>query len=325
MTERRTQGILWESNGFRITDTGLRINGQPPLGEWASALKAVARAESTYRWAIGDLLVYADAQKFSDEAVEEVMDATKIKRGTLINYRLVSKTFPPGRRTGLPWSHHALVAALEQDVADMLLAQAAEYDWKWEDMRVQAQAARRTRDRVEQKFPEGTYALLLANVPWKSNGGGDTLEKDQITALAPRVQAITAPDAVMYLAASNVQLEDAVEVMRAWGFTLRGHHVIVEPLTQHTTEFMRERHRLLLVGTRGRPMPPEEAPDSVLAPEESVTDVLYRAYGDIPRVALFAAQPDANWVTWQHSITATVLPVRGILVRSEDVAVDVPA
>lgn len=330
MTTRRQQGVLWEQDGFRVTVGGLRVTGQPSLAEWGQAVRALTRAKSSVQWGVGDLMVYAEARQWEDAAVEEIMDATGLKRGTLLNLRSVAKTFPvERRRTNLPWSHHALVASLHGDEAARLLDVAEEQSFGWEELREHAKAVRRRRQRGEQVFPAGTFGLLLAQPPWRSGGRNvqHPMDADQIAALSPRVQAVTAPSAVLYLHATNVQLEDALMVLKAWGFTLRGHHVIVSQIPEHTTEFMRERHELLLVGTRGKPLGPTNVPDSVLHAEtEAVVEILERSYIGVPSLLLFAEQAREGWTTWDHSVRVVEPPTRGILVRAEEPeAEDVPA
>lgn len=323
MTEsnRRTQGILFDQDGFRITTVGLSVKGQPTLSDWGKALRAATRGKSSIQWAVGDLLNYADGRGWEDGAIEEIMDGTGLKRGTLMNLKKIAKTFPTDRRqTNLPWSHHALVASLHGDEAAAMLTEAAEQAWGWEELREHARTARRQRDRQAQLFPEGTYGLLLAQPPWRSAGGRGLMDPDQIAALAPRVQAITSPHAVLYMHATNLQMEDALRVITAWGFTTRGHHAIVSQIPEHTTDLMRVRHSLLLVATRGRPIGPTAVPDSVIHAEtEPVTAMLEQAYVEVPRILLFQREARAGWATWDHSVLVEEPQARAIHVREEEV------
>lgn len=330
-TVRRSlrQGILWEADGFRVTEIGLRVSGQPTLAQWGHALRSINHAKSAMQWALGDLLLYADERKWADEAVEEIMEGTGLKRGTLMNYKTVAKAFPLARRVAsLTWTAHSMVASLPDETGDILLASCTELNWGYEELRTHARDARRRKERGEQSFPDGTYGLLLAQPPWKSTDHPYVLDTPAIAAMSPRVQAITAPAAVLYMHASNTQLDDALDVLRCWGFTLRGHHVIVHAIPPCESEFMRQRHELLLVGTRGRPQGPVDLPDSVLRAEsESVPLMLTNAYPGVPHVLLFAqdrALEVDGWVTWDHSVPVDeTTPTRAILLRADEEAVEI--
>jgi N6-adenosine-specific RNA methylase IME4 len=319
-TDRRRQATLWEAEGFAITEHGLRVTGQPSLTSWGNGLRRIAATKSGMQWGIGDMMLYADERGWSPEDVETVLDQTGLKRGTLMNLKSVSRAFPfPRRKPGLPWSHHALVCSLSEEEADALLEQSAEHAWGWEELREHARTARNQRARVEQVFPEGTYGLLVASPPWRSGGRRRVMDTDEIAALAPRVQAVTAPSATLYLRATNVQLDDAISVLKAWGFTLRGAHVLISQTTRFETEFMRERHEIVLVGTRGRVPGPERKPDSVLAIEqERLVEVMAHAYPGVPKVLLFAEDEVDGWATWQHDLREQTAPSRTIVERQEE-------
>jgi N6-adenosine-specific RNA methylase IME4 len=329
VTRSLRQGILWEADGFRVTEIGLRVTGQPTLAQWGHALRSINHAKSAMQWALGDLLLYADDRKWADDAVEEIMEGTGLKRSTLMNYKSVAKAFPLTRRiASLTWTAHAMVASLPDETGDLLLASCTELAWGYEELRTHARDARKRRERAEQTFPDGTYGLLLARPPWRTSDHPQVMETSAIAALAPRVQAITAPDAVLYMHAMNGELQDALDVLRCWGFELRGHHVITQAIATATPDYMRERHSLLLVGTRGRPYAPVEPPDSIISAEtERVADVLTAAYPDVPRVVLFAndrALEVDGWVTWDHSVPVDETEVtRAILLRADESHVEV--
>jgi N6-adenosine-specific RNA methylase IME4 len=314
----RTRGVLWEQGPFRLTATAMRVNGRPSLAEWGSAFRALTRIDSGTRWGLGDLMLYADERQWADEEIETLLDSTGLKRGTMHNWKMVARAFPNDRRRhDRPWSHHALAASLSDEDADALLESDSEHAWNWEEMRAQARARRRqrARERHQQEFPTGTFGVLLARPPWRSLGNrAQVMETDEIEALAPRVQAVTAPDAILYMVTSNAQLEDALRVMRAWGFAVRGHHVRILSLTTQQGEWMRERHELVLMGTRGRPTGPENPPDSVLAEHEQIEDVVEHAIPGERRLLLFNAEERVGWVTWGYT-EEPAEPTRAIRVR----------
>lgn len=315
----KSQGVLWENGGFRVTAVGLGIKGTPSLSDWLQAFRSIAGGgKSGISWAIGDLLVYADERKFEDEAVENVMDATGQKRSTLMNHKRLSKRFPIGTpsRAHVPWSYHALVSGLTDEEAGSLLTRAVDQSLGYVEVQAHARAARADRRRVEQDFPRGTYGLILAEPPWPTSGREDALEPDKVAALAPRVQAVSAPAAVLYLRTVPGYLAHAVSIVSAWGFKLRTNHAVTFPETQRESAFARERHDLLLVGTRGHPAEPAEKPDSVLI-ECEIVAALERGYPDVPRVRLYGEAPE-GWDAWRHVEEQEELPLRGITIRDSE-------
>src|SRR5207245_9511225 len=67
-----------------------------------------------------------------------------------------------------------------------------------------------------------------------------------------------AKDCVLFLWATATKLHDALEVMRAWGFTYVSSLVWVKRRIG-LGYYVRNRHELALVGTRGRPNIPQRA------------------------------------------------------------------
>jgi N6-adenosine-specific RNA methylase IME4 len=187
----------------------------------------------------------------------------------------------------------------------------------------------------EMRWPEGTFGLLLARPPWPFEEGAVSparlhppMTVDAIAALAPRVQAITAPHAVLYMVATaaTVVSGDAVRVLQAWGFNGRSTHVWVR---EHmgSGAWVRPRHEHVLIATRGNPVPPGEMlrPDSVLTDARGLHgenptelyEVLERCYEGVPRVELFGGEAREGWVTWGSAADVGAQAQRGIRVRHE--------
>lgn len=332
MTTTRTKA-LWAHGPFSVLPQGVRVDGEPTLRSWGAALKALVRAKSGTQWATGDLLIYADVRGWAAEAIETVMDETGQQRGTLANLKAIARRFPQERRhPDLPWSHHALVASLPEAEADALLVRAAAEKWGWEELRAHAREARADAARAEQSWPEGTFGLLLAEVPWERepNRRFAPMTTSAIAALGERVQAIAAPDSVLYLWAPShkVASGEVSTVLEAWGFVGRSMQVWVRE-TMGTGVWTRRRHELLIIATKGAPVPPAEdrVPDSVLAgepgehasrPAEAYA-MLEHCYPGVPRVELFATYAREGWIGWagELGVTEELEDVRGITIRGE--------
>lgn len=317
------QQALFTAGAFDAVGNGARIHGSPPVEQWAVALCAFARLRDGAGWAIGDLLLYGE--RFEDTDYEEACDNTGYKRGTLMNMKSVAKAFPKGKRIdGLSWGHHALAMGFEEDERDQLLARAKRERLGYEEFKGITRGLRAQRRLAAQSWPEGTFGLIAADPPWPYEEGAvdptrqvenqyPPMPVDDICALAPKVQGVTAPDCVLYLwATSAVVVSGAmVQVLNAWGFEGRSTMVWVKD-HQGMGYWARQRHEHLIVAKRGQPSPPPEdlRPDSVImepAREHSrkpasLYATLDRCYKGVPKLELFAREPRRGWETWGNEV-----------------------
>ena len=124
----------------------------------------------------------------------------------------------------LSFSHHQAVTNLPLGEQERFLEQAAAERWPRAKLRTEIKVRR-----AEQvPLPEGRYRTLTADPPWEVGagplfGGGasrpleyPTLSVAEIAALP--VRELAAEDAHLYLWTINAYLEQAFEVVRAWGF-----------------------------------------------------------------------------------------------------------
>lgn len=316
------QGDLFRVGKFCVSLSGLRINGRATVEQWENALSVVAKSKDAVQWAIGDMMVYADDRKFPDDVVERALDATGYKRGTLMNMKSLSKTFPvtTATRSLLSWSHHALVAGFEVAERDELLRRAANERMTWEMLQAETRGRRHARRVAELLWPDATYGVIMAKPPWRPEAGTaapdtgfETMATDQICALTPRVQAITAPNALLFLWAPSLKVAtgEASDVVKAWGFTGRSTHVWVKEL-QGSGHWTRDRHEHCLIAARGVPVAPsvDLVPDSVLSSNAGVVndlpreiyDVIARCYPTYPKVQLFVEHDYGGWDSWGREL-----------------------
>ncbi len=111
-----------EFSGFKLTKTGLEINGKPTFEQWEQMGKFIKKAEGAVQWWVGDWLNYGE-MSYSEWTQYYDVDDTPAKQ-TLANMKWVSKRVEPSRRRELSWSHHAEVAEFEPEDQDLLLDQA---------------------------------------------------------------------------------------------------------------------------------------------------------------------------------------------------------
>jgi len=184
-----------------------------------------------------------------------------------------------------------------------------------------ARRIRRTRRHAEitpaPAMPEGPFGVILADPPWQMGAAetGSCPENHYPTMSLAEIEALQIPaaeDAVLYLWAVNSLLPEAFGVMTAWGFTYRANLCWVKP-SIGPGNWARQRHELVLFGTRGGIGTPreEDRPDSVIeAPRgrhSEKPDELYarieRAYPHLSKCELFARGiPRAGWMAWGNEV-----------------------
>jgi N6-adenosine-specific RNA methylase IME4 len=168
----------------------------------------------------------------------------------------------------------------------------------------------------------GIFNVILADPPWqyrtvisesrRIENHYPTMSLEAIKALP--VSAITAPDAVLFLWAIGPGVEEALEVLRVWGFEYRSQVVWVKP-SIGPGHWIRQRHELLLLGVKGDiPVPlPENRPDSVITanrrehsekPEEAHL-LIERAFSEFPKIELFSRCLRPGWVVWGNEASST--------------------
>jgi N6-adenosine-specific RNA methylase IME4 len=121
------------------------------------------------------------------------------------------------------------------------------------------------------------------------------------------VAEIAADDCVLFLWATVPMLQQAQEVMKAWGFEYKTNFVWVKDRTG-TGYWNINRHEILLVGTRGNipcPAPGTQWPSVIEAPrgkhseKPKVFYELIEAYfPTLPKIELNARALRANWTSW---------------------------
>ncbi len=180
------------------------------------------------------------------------------------------------------------------------------------------------RERVREKasaLPQGLYNVVLADPPWEYDNTGvhgaaeahyPTMSLQDICDLPETIGLQVADDAVLFLWATNPLLEDAFQVVEAWGFSYKTNLVWVKTDLKKPGAgwYVRGRHELCLICTRGsftpldeRVSPPigsvVEAPvrDHSRKPDE-LYQVIERLYPGCAYVELFARQEREGWTGW---------------------------
>ncbi|MBN7764089.1 DNA methyltransferase [Nitratireductor aquibiodomus] len=165
-----------------------------------------------------------------------------------------------------------------------------------------------------------SFDLIMADPAWtfelrSGKGEGKSAQAqyrcqslDEIKALP--VLDLAAPDALLWLWATNPMLPQALEVLNAWGFTFKtagawGKTTVNGKLAFGTGYIFRSAHEPILIGTRGEPKTTKSVRSLIMGqarehsrkPEEA-----YRAAEQLMpcarRIELFSRTNRPGWTVW---------------------------
>lgn len=184
------------------------------------------------------------------------------------------------------------------------------------------QEARGERERdladKQRALPQRKYGVILADPEWRfevysretgmdraADNHYPTSETDAICARP--VRDIAAADCVLFLWATAPMLPDALRVMQAWGFAYKAQAIWVKDRIG-TGYWFRNKHELLLVGTRGNipaPAMGTQWPSVIEAPagEHSAKpdrfhELIESYFPSLPKIELNARRARPGWDAW---------------------------
>lgn len=164
------------------------------------------------------------------------------------------------------------------------------------------------------------YPVVYADPPWRFGVRAEetgreksaenhypTMPTEAICGLLAELGGVAARDAVLFLWATNPMLRDGLAVMQAWGFTYKSHWIWDKEVAG-TGYWGRDRHELLLIGTRGEaaaPLPGTQ-PETVYrerkgrhsAKPDWFAGQVERLFPGVARIELFARAARPGWDVW---------------------------
>lgn len=156
------------------------------------------------------------------------------------------------------------------------------------------------------------YSVILADPPWKyevwSTNGLDRAPENHYptmdSAAIADMKVPSADNCALFLWATVPMLEQALNVLRMWGFTYKTNFVWVKDKAG-LGHWNRNRHEIVLVGTKGNiPAPdPSMRDDSVIEADvrehsrkpDELHEMIEKYFPTLPRLEMFARRPRANW------------------------------
>jgi N6-adenosine-specific RNA methylase IME4 len=165
------------------------------------------------------------------------------------------------------------------------------------------------------------YQVVYADPPWRYDfiaRKKDRVENHYPTMLTDEICRLRFPaakNAVLYLWATAPKLEDALQVMKAWGFKYKTQMVWDKNQKGFGYWFMSS-HEVLLIGTRGHfsPPPPALRIKSVFTQKkgkhsrkpDDIRNLIASWFPDADRLELFARTTAEGWDAWGNDVPAQV-------------------
>lgn len=243
---------------------------------------------------------------------KEVMDAREIRDAIRANPGIVKEVLGEIIARG----DEPTRAALKKAIAPTVKAIRAEAQAEKKERRAERETTLAGKIRA---LPSEKFGVIVADPEWLWESYSEETGMDRAAAnhyptssteiIAQRdVPSIAATDCVLFLWATAPRIEDALFVMREWGFTYKSMAVWVKDRVG-TGYWFRNRHEILLVGTRGNVPAPAmgdqfdsviEAPvgEHSAKPERSL-EIVEAYYPNVPKIELNRRGPARpGWSAW---------------------------
>lgn len=173
-------------------------------------------------------------------------------------------------------------------------------------------------------FPEKKYSVIYADPPWSYRNKGtraaadkhySTMSIEEIKALP--VADIAAADCVLFLWATFPMLPEALETIKAWGFTYKTAAFVWAKQNRRSPgwfwglgNWTRSNPEVCLLAVRGRPARVSASVHSLICvpvgkhsqkPKEA-RERIVELMGDVQRIELFARERIPGWDCWGDEI-----------------------
>lgn len=176
-------------------------------------------------------------------------------------------------------------------------------------------------------FPDKKYNIIYADPPWtykvwSEKGSGrsasqhyKTMSKNEIQELP--VKNISDNDCILFLWATYPCLEEALELIKIWGFTYKTIAFTWVKRNKKSDSWFwglghwtRSNPEICILATKGKPKRISSSVHSVIdtriekhskKPDE-VRERIIKLVGDLPRIELFARENHDGWDTWGDEI-----------------------
>lgn len=273
-------------SGFQARSNGLIANKGLTREQWDDAGNSLFAIEGCLSWYLGDWLSAAKGEEwgygYGDlEAICEEKDwnygAARVCKSVCEAYDLLD------RSNKLTFSHHKVAQGPDQK--DLL-------EWAETNNATVAELRhekRRRRDAALIAAPvkHGKFRVIYADPPWEYNSGDQHSRETQETVLGTHypsmsleaicklevaegrhVSDLAHEHCVLFLWCTSPTLEEAFQVLTAWGFDYKA-SMVWDKVSHNVGHYVSVRHELLLIATKGQPPKVPKLVDSVYVEERT--------------------------------------------------------
>jgi N6-adenosine-specific RNA methylase IME4 len=168
--------------------------------------------------------------------------------------------------------------------------------------------------KAEAKMPTGSFDVIYADPPWQYSNSGFSMSAEQQypTMNIDDLCSMDIPskdNAVLFLWVTNPLLEDAMKLVKAWGFEYKTNIVWIKE--KHTAGFyVFGQHELLFICVKGEMVPYGEKVKSIIngvnkihskKPNE-VYGIIESMYPDAQYLEMFARQAKEGWSAFGNQV-----------------------
>lgn len=303
------------------TETALNIPGDMPYEQWIEYGKGLDRMQKAVMWWLGDWWAFGQ-QKYGEGQVAAAATGFSYETCKQSGW-VASKIESCARAHNLPWTLHREAAYVDEP-AELLKEWACrEKPPTVREAHAEVMRIKRDKNRPQIEPPTtdlevlGPFDVLYADPPWRYEFAETdnraienhypTMDLQGICDLKPPVLE----NAVLFMWATATKIDEALEVIAAWGFDYKTSMVWVKDKIG-MGYYVRNQHELLLIAKRGNiPVPdPQDRPSSVVEaprlehsrkPDEfyELIEGMYpgRVYGE-----MFARRTRAGWGSWGNQV-----------------------
>ncbi|SRR5216684_2526280 len=326
-----SQVVLAPDDLFTLPSVPLQAN------EYAARITACWRKSAEAFVTIGRLLIHAKANLEHGEWGKLVEDQLPFDARTAQRLMAVAadeRLSNPTLASHLPpdWTTQYAITrldskAIEAKIADGTINPGMKRADILGDVKKQQRANReQTLGAMQCALPQQKFGVILADPewrfePWSRLTGMDRSADNHYPTsctevIAARdVSSIAADDSVLFLYATIPMLPHGLVVMGAWGFDYKSHYVWGKDKIG-SGYWNREKHELLLIGTRGNipcPAPGTQWDSLVIAPRgehsakpEIFLEMIEQYFPTLPKIELNRRGPARiGWAAWGNEAQAS--------------------
>jgi N6-adenosine-specific RNA methylase IME4 len=320
---------------YRTTRTGLEIINPSTEREWETYGEILKAVDEAKQWAIGDWLV--DGKRhYGDKLYKRAAQILGVEENTLTHQKSIAEKFELCTRVhNLSWGHYREVASVKQTGIDgksklyltdesdhnamaKLLQQAEKDSLSTRQLSdLVSQYKRRQQEEIRLANEPERYSLILADPAWEydfSKSDSRQINNQYLPSSLEdmmRLKVPAAEDCVIFMWATSPKLNDAMDLMSAWGFGYKTCMVWVKDQIG-MGYYARQKHELVLIGAKGSLELPDPGvrPESVFfAPRtdhsekpDAIYSMIETMYPTYKKLEMFARKQRTGWEAWGDEI-----------------------